>query len=312
MIMMDFKQKFEPKGNRVIHGAGQEGDLFKYADDFKDYWNTMGNKRPVLFMTYIQLKYVNAAWFELIKKQIKDFPNVLLQIGLSMSDTHSGEPEKHYEQEVPKGKYNQNIIEFCKGIRDLRVPCFVRPGYEFNGLSWYGYQPKTFVRAWKYLIEKVRESNVENIAWVWHYSPEGESNYMDYYPGDDCVDWWATTIFSSKHLKDNEQFIKDAEKHRKPVMIAESSARGIGTIQGKESWNKWFKPYFEWISNNPIVKSFCYINWDWSTKQEIWKEWGDCIISHNELVKEKYLQELSKGIYINNMSMEEFLKLVHH
>ena len=309
---MDFKQKYEPIGNKVIHGAGQEGDPFKYADDFKNYWDSSVNNKPILFITYIQLKYVNKKWFELIKKQIKDFPNVLLQIGLSMSDTHSGEPEKHYEQDVPRGKYNQNIIEFCKGIKALGVPCFVRPGYEFNGLSWYGYKPKSFVEAWKYLIDKARNSGVENVAWVWHYAPMGEPNYLDYYPGDEYVDWWATTIFSPKHLDGNKRFIRDAGKHRKPVMIAESSARGIGTIEGKESWDKWFKPYFEWIRNNPIVKAFCYINWDWSTKQEIWKDWGNCIISENKLVKERYLQELENNIYINNMSAKEFLKQIHH
>ncbi len=31
---MNFNQKFEPKGNKVIHGAGQEGDPFIYAKDY--------------------------------------------------------------------------------------------------------------------------------------------------------------------------------------------------------------------------------------------------------------------------------------
>jgi len=263
-------------------------------------------------MTYIQLKYVNKKWFELIKNNIKDFPNVLLQIGLSMTDTCSGEPEKHYENEVYSGKYDQNIVEFCEGVKNLGVPCFVRLGYEFNGLSWYGYKPKSFVKAWKHVLNKVRENNVENIAWIWHYAPEGVKDYMKYYPGDNYVDWWGVTFFSKKDLINNNKFIKDAQIHKKPVMICESSAIKIGTSEGKKSWDSWFKIYFEWIHKNPIIKAFCYINVDWSKTQEIWKDWENCIISNNSFIRKEYNKELKNNQYIHNMSAKQFLKLVNN
>ena len=60
------------------------------------------------------------------------------------------------------------------------------------------------------------------------------------------------------------------------------------------------------------MKAFCYINWDWSTKQEVWKDWGDCVISKNKFVKENYLQELDNEVYIHNMPAKEFLTEVHH
>ena len=238
---MDFKQRFEPKGNKVIHGAGQQS-----PEDYRNYWKTVGKYKPLLYMTYVQIKWPDEKWFRIIRNEIKEFPNVLFQIGLSMSDTPSGEPEKHYEHEVAEGKYDDKIDNFCKGIKSLKVPVFVRPAYEFNGLSWYGYKPKTFIKAWKHLIDKAREHKVNNVAWIWHYAPEGVKNYMDYYPGDDYVDWWGISLFKVEDIKDpyTKKFLQDAKKHKKPVIIAESSARGVGVLKGEESWNKWFKPYY--------------------------------------------------------------------
>ncbi|MBN1923986.1 MAG: hypothetical protein JW791_04480 [Nanoarchaeota archaeon] len=296
---MYFKQKFEPKKG-VIHGAGQEGTPFNYPVDFKDYWDSVGENKPLLFMTYIQLKWINKKWFELTKKQVKYFPNIILQIGLSISDTHSGEPEKHYEQDVLSGKFDKNIQEFCQEVKKLKSPVFVRLGYEFNGLSWYGYQPNSFVKAWRYVIDKVKKDNVNNVAWVWHYSPEGEKNYMDYYPGDDYVNWWGTTLFFMREIEKSKKFLKDAENHKKPVMICESSAVNVTTLKGEDSWREWFKPYFNYIKTNPIIKAFCYINGNWAEKEKIWKEWGECRISKNKTVMSKYKKELENKIYIHN------------
>jgi len=288
------KNKFEPKDNKILHGAGQD---FKA---FKNYGNSVENYKPKLYMTYVQIKWLNTNWFKNLKKEIKNFPGVWLQIGLSMTDTHSGEPEKHYEDKVAEGEYDKKIDLFLEEIKKLKIPCFVRLGYEFNGLSWYGYQPKTFVKAWKHVINKARKNKLNNVAWVWHYAASGEKNYVDYYPGDNYVDWWAITIFSIDDLKKVKLFIKDAKKHKKPIMIAESSAQYIGTKNGQESWNKWFKPFFNFIDKTSEIKAFCYINWNWAEKYKLWKKWGDCRIEENEIVKKKYIKELSKKKYIHN------------
>lgn len=304
---MDFNQKFEPKGDRIIHGAGQE-----FPGDFRDYWKTVENCKPLLYMTYMGMNLSIDDWFSKVKNEIKEFPNVLLQIGLSMT-IEIQSPQTHYEHDVAEGKYDEAIDNFCKGIQELEIPVFVRLGFEFNGLSWNGYLPKTYVKAWRHVVDRIRKDNVNNIAMVWCYSPDGEKNYMDYYPGDDYVDWWAIDIFSPEHLRDEftEKFMQDALKHKKPVMIGESTARRIGTLKGQESWDKWFKPLFRWIEQHPIVKAFCYINWNWA-KHEHWKDWGDCRISQNEIVKRNYLEEMKKSKYIHNLSTNEFLKLVNY
>lgn len=302
---MNFKQKFEPKEDRIIHGAGQ-----LFPDDFRDYWQAVGENKPLLYMTYTGLRGVEEGWFSSIKKEIEEFPNVLFQIGLSMTKEKEGSPF-HYEGEVAAGKYDENINKFCRGVKELNLPVFVRLGYEFNGLYWNGYLPKTYIEAWRHIAGIIRKNGVDNLAMVWCYSPDGEENYLDYYPGDDDVDWWGIDVFSAKQLKYKvtDKFMQDAAKHRKPVMIGESSARYVGTLAGQKSWDRWFKPFFTWIEQNPVIKAFCYINWNWA-KHKQWEKWGDCRISQNEIVRRNYIEEMKKPKYVHNLPISEFLKLV--
>ncbi|MFA4887121.1 MAG: hypothetical protein WC595_02830 [Candidatus Nanoarchaeia archaeon] len=43
---MNFNQKFEPKDNQIIHGAGQS------FDQFKKYWMVTKSHRPLVYMAY--------------------------------------------------------------------------------------------------------------------------------------------------------------------------------------------------------------------------------------------------------------------
>jgi hypothetical protein len=81
--------------------------------------------------------------------------------------------------------------------------------------------------------------------------------------------------------------------------FGESSPAKTGVDKGIESWDEWFKPYFNWIQIHPNIKAFCYINWDW---EKDWKhpEWLNGRIEENELVRKKYVGELSKAKYIHN------------
>ncbi len=41
-MQMDYKQKFEPKGDKVIHGAGQSLEMFH------KYWKAVENYKPAI------------------------------------------------------------------------------------------------------------------------------------------------------------------------------------------------------------------------------------------------------------------------
>ncbi len=290
-----FNQKFEPKGNKIIHGAGQS------IDTFKRYWDAVGDYKPAIYMTYVRINNIKE-WSKKLKAELKHFPNLMVQIGLNFKIKKGGSKCL----EVSKGKYDKEIKNLCKTIKEIKNNVFIRIGYEFNENNKY--QPEDYIKAWRYLINKFKENKVYNVASVWCACTSFSENInelMDYYPGDNYVDWFGEDIFGTRHFikgrvkNVREAFFKEAKKHKKPIMIGESSASKVGVLDGEKSWNNWFKPYFKLIKDNPLIKAFCYINWDWEID---WKtpEWGNCRIEENEIVNKFYVKELSKSIYIHN------------
>lgn len=123
---------------------------------------------------------------------------------------------------------------------------------------------------------------------------------MAYYPGDEYVDWWAINIFCN-NAENNafiNQFIQDAAKHNKPVMIAESTPRYVGSIKGEASWKNWYEPYFNLISRYHHIKAFCYINASWDKYPDKSFKF-DCRIQNNAFITSKYEQVLSDPRFIN-------------
>ncbi len=320
LLIMDAKVKDEPvylpRGNynakleikdKIIHGAGQ-GD----PAEFLNYFNAMSdNTKPVIYMDYINLKYNSD--IEVFIKKLKDLlvfyenKNIYIvpQIGFEM--TVNGNPSKHFEDEVADGKFDVWLDKFCKLFKDLSHPAFIRIGYEFNG-SWNGYNPVTYKKAFQRMTQKFREHNLD-IATAWCAAPP-LGNYMPYYPGDEYVDWWSINLFGESDIlsKDVKDFIDNAKKHNKPVIIGESTPMNIGALKGKESWDRWYKKYFELIKENKNLKAFSYINCDWTNT--MWKTWGDSRIEKNDYVKSKYIEELSNPIYLNGTDEKNYKKLL--
>jgi len=154
--------------------------------------------------------------------------------------------------------------------------------------------------------------NLHAFYWLCEINFSSRNFYLEpYYPGDDYVDWFGIDVFYARHItgkyKPVEDFLKLAKKHKKPVMIGESTAAGVGVLDGEKSWSDWFKPYFELIKNHKQIKAFCYINWDWVLDKH-WGSpgtWGNCRIEENEIVRKRFVEELKKEKYLHNTTMEE-------
>ncbi len=285
-----FGAKLEPEG--ILVGAGQAN-----KPSFDAFSKAVGQGlEPVIYMDYLGLR--NANLTERIKEKVavwNSYPTLTIpQIGLSM--TTDGKPEEHYEQDVAAGKYDEAINKLVKELEDFNRPVYLRLGYEFNG-HWNGYQPETFKTAWIRVAKAIRARYL-NVALVWCFAPDGTNkNFMPFYPGDQWVDWWAVDLFSEKHFADSstKAFMDSALVYQKPVMIGESTPRRVSVELGQESWNRWFVPYFNFMRQHPHVKAFSYINWNWTGTN--WPDWGNGQLQDNELVRKKFVEEISRPEY---------------
>jgi beta-mannanase len=291
----------EPQG-KIINGAGQD------LSSFKNYWNAMhAQNKPLIYMYYVGLNEVTSDWANGLKTTLMSNSGKfqIPQIGLSMTKGQNG--TGHYEQDVAAGLYDKQISMFIDGLQSLAFPAYIRIGYEFNGPGWNGYLPDTYKQAFVRITNMIRARGIE-VATVWDCSADGDSNFMDYYPGDQYVDWWGINVFSASHFTSllSKNFIESAEQHHKPVLIGESTPRYVGVLNGQQSWDNWFGPYFTFIHTFPQLKAFGYINCDWS--QTFLPDWGDARIEQNAIVSSNFANEMDSIQYLHASSEQDFRK----
>jgi hypothetical protein len=302
-----FGAKFEPPDGMIYHCAQAEvrpRDLNTYDIDWtgiSQYAETCGHQ-PKLIMHYISL---DERALRLLKPTIRKIPrkklskeryDYLPQIGLDFY--RYGNPSNllrpiDITQDIAEGRYDKQIRSLANMFKRMKIPCFLRPGYEFGGNGQGRFASKAYwIQAWRRIYDIFQEKKAYNVAFVWNTLDA--QDFMDYYPGDTYVDWWAINVFVNNADQDSfiNSFIQQAAVHQKPVMIAESTPRYIGSIGGETAWNTWYQPYFSLITRYPHVKSFCYINASWEGYFDPSFAY-DCRIQSNTFVATKYCEAMS-------------------
>ncbi|MCK8521755.1 T9SS type A sorting domain-containing protein [Aquimarina sp. D1M17] len=232
------------------------------------------------------------------------FPNSAVQIGLYLVGETDNIAGGGRDTEI------RHMASFFNALSDTAF--YLRVGYEFDG-QWNGYSGPSYINAYRRIVDILRQEGVSNVAYVWQSCTSpiddildgGRENLLNYYPGDDYVDWFGMSWF----LRPNEtatvnnntpstqlflanELVSLARERGKAVMIAEAANQGYdneqltnsnissvwdgqeaqGTVSksGTQIWNEWFVPYFDFInSNDDVIKAITYINADWDS-QGLW------------------------------------------
>jgi len=215
---------------------------------------------------------------------INAYPRIVIQLGLYMVGALS---------DTLKGQYDDNILSLAKWMKNTGCPIYFRIGYEFD-LPQNGYDPQKYKEAYRYIVDHLRSDGVVNVTYVWHSAsmivPHG--NFMDWYPGDDYVDWFAVSIFDPMQIATAEKFFTIAREHKKSLMIAESAPAGLFSTHAKMEW---YRHYFDFIRNDD-VKVVSYINSDWNAYPLFQSmNWGDSRIEKDPEIKKMWVLEMGKN-----------------
>ncbi|MFN2299244.1 MAG: glycosyl hydrolase [Anaerolineales bacterium] len=204
-------------------------------------------------------------------------------------------------REVIAGAYDEALTKLAALVRGFDQPVLIRPAAEFNGW-WNGYLLEYYAESFRYIAAFFQQEGVTNAVYMWNYMPQGQAfPYMDWYPGDDVVDWWSVDVFSG-HFQDAaanaelHRFLADAAARGKPVFIPESgpSTQGVADVS---VWDSWFVPYFALINGDPNIKGFCYSNEDFrlTTTASDWQN----VMLQDSPIRPFYAEELKKPQYWN-------------
>ena len=312
-----YGRRLEPRESVVLHGAGQSDE-----SSFAAYTQAVSPAKPMLSMSYVDLRDDLPAYFARVKAELARYPELIVpQIGLAMN---RGDAKQHYEQQVADGVDDARLAQLCDGLKSLDRPVFLRIGYEFNG-PWNGYKPASYVAAFRHVVERVRACGLENVAMVWDWSADQEldaekggastndamARVMEFYPGDAYVDWWGINLFRTRTLTSEATrgFLAEADRRKFPVMIGESTPFGHNVSEGQKVVEEWFAPYFGLIRSSRGIKAFCYIDWDWSGYPQ-WSSWGDARIEKNGVVLGFYRGQVEGKLFADAGDRAETMELL--
>jgi len=218
---------------------------------------------------------------------LHSYPNSVIQVGLYLVDSIDG---------VLAGNYDNHLRELARWIKKARRPVYLRIGYEFD-LPLNHYDPEQYKQAFRYVVDFLRKEGVRNAAYVWHSQcvENSSQQWMDWYPGDDYVDWFGVSIFSTQQIPTASDFLELARLHGKPFMICESTPEGNYTVRGKMDW---FRHIFQFIKEKN-VEAFCYINSNWDI-MPMYKgqHWGDSRVEKYPEIKDLWLKEINQDRYL--------------
>lgn len=303
--------KFLPPEGKTLFIIGQDLGAIGGMDDYKEgYIDTVATNDALLpagVTTYTGIADLGgleslANWGSgdvnaQALMETPRFANSVLVIGLYLGGGHL--------DALNKGDFDDHIDHLGAWIATQKRPVFVRIGYEFDG-PWNAYEPDAYVLAYQRIVDRWHQAEVTNMATVWQSATWKDGTYqghsfMDWYPGDDYVDWFGLSYFQP-HLPTLEAFLDLAREHNKPVMIAESTPQGFNLTNdnGNTVWEAWFANYFAFIKNNQdVIRAVAYINVNWD-EQSMWRgqNWGDTRVQANPVVQERWIIELSHETWL--------------
>jgi hypothetical protein len=236
------------------------------------------------------------------------FPESGLQIGLWLNGDQGC-------RDIMSGLLDENmyqLFDFIQSDLPESLPkVFLRVGYEFDNPSFgYSGNPSSYQDAFRKLVrtcENQMKYNIchEKIAFVWHSwaAPRQiNTSLVQFYPGDDFVDWVGVSIFQQLYpwannnddddrkedggdfaggnILEVEEVLDFAKSRKKPIMIAESTP--FGGMDVLES-NNISKRYLEHSNNSSSS----------SSSNDIWNIWFQKTID----IINKY--DISMWSYIN-------------
>ncbi len=310
-------EKFEPPDGRVIHGLGQYVPVdYDSAENWQmvtDYQNAIVHV-PVIYSIYAAIDSALDALDPLDYVDVTTnhgYPYALL-IGLFLTEeTRTNIPVQKYLN----GNLDAQIIKLANRIKEVEhtTPVFLRPGFEFghNNQGTHtdnGLDPNDFISVWQYIYDIFDQQNVSNVAWVWNTVNPDDFSYMNWYPGDNYVDWWGINYFSVNQMNNSSGFLSDAATQGKPVMICESAPtipESDGGTTNSANWVDWFIPYFDLIKNTTHMKAFVYISDPWTRGS--FSDWPDTEIDSDPTgtIANNYQAELDNTLYLH---MDEYQK----
>jgi len=177
--------------------------------------------------------------------------------------------------DIAAGRYDDYIDSWAEAAAAHGQPILLRPFHEMNGY-WYpwsvgvnGNTNESYVAGWRHVVERFRAAGADNVRFVWSINTLADFDQgrgvAKAYPGDDYVDWVATSGFNWDDYASWASWVTPqwvfADTYRllqtfdKPIMFAEV---GTGKNGGDEA--AWVADAMRWFATLGDLKSVVWFD----------------------------------------------------
>jgi cellulose synthase (UDP-forming) len=171
--------------------------------------------------------------------------------------------------DILAGRYDETLDRALRTIQAVTPQQVVlRWAHEMEIVGQYPWSvqdAKLYVAAYRYIHQRARQLGVNNLIWLW--SPAGNRNSVDYWPGKDVVDWVGISIYAtpewnpdgSGELPSFQRLMQQkydlVRQWRKPVIVAEV---GVNAVPQKQQ--QWLSQAINHLSQFPQLMGWIYFN----------------------------------------------------
>ena len=289
-----------PPSGSLYHGAyvsswGGEDKLTQ--DEITSYQAQAGKQAAWIYFTH---EWANGRAFPLTNVNLATQNGSVPFIRIMLRNNPAGQAVSTSTTDwslaaINKGNFDQDFIAWGNAARQYGKPLLVEFGTEVNGawFPWNGYWngadtpldaahpdiatgPYVFKQAFRRIVTLVRGQGATNIKWVFHVNyvdyPDVAWNHLEnYYPGDDVVDYLATSVYGVQKPTDtywdeftplmDRVYNRLASLANKPVIVAEWAVAKNNPGGLQEDWadhaltnllaNRWPRVIgFSWFNNH--------------------------------------------------------------
>ncbi len=314
-----FGARFEPPAGRVLHGWGQFSHAWDLGEDaarddaaqLGQYEADVAPHKAAMISFYVAPDDRMLAGFESRYKEFCANRGFLVaQLGLGFQTM---------QREVADGSRDRELIRLAEILRAQRRPVLMRIGFEFNN-PWATYDPALYLKSFRHIVGILRAAHADNVAAVWNATASGFSQlgYMRWYPGDEYVDWWSVNLFdpSDFQLGETTAFLADAVRHKRPVLIAETSpvfnppgARQVRAAKSEDEAAAWGRDLFAFIGAHPEIKAVSFVMVDWTRWRSFLpgRGWPDARLSRWPALCAVFRKELGESRFVDQREAEKLL-----
>lgn len=141
----------------------------------------------------------------------------------------------------------------------------------------------SYVAAYRHYHDVFEYLGVTNVRWIW--SPAGNANSSDYYPGDEYVDYIGVTVLSHGELAFkagdllgssfatifNDRY-RVVSGYEKPIIVAEMGVFPALAVESSDTYKAaWLKAAFAVFPDYPLLHGVVYFN---AVNAPTNSEWG--------------------------------------